>query len=109
MLVIHSGHDFRIPITQGLGAFTALQRRGIPSEFLHLPGREPLGAEAAQQRAVARDGECVAEEVDGQGCAGGEIDLLRESKTAASGPPFFVPGECPRSAGVHALRELLPA
>ena len=37
MLVIHSGHDFRIPITQGLGAFTALQRRGIPSEFLTFP------------------------------------------------------------------------
>jgi dipeptidyl aminopeptidase/acylaminoacyl peptidase len=37
MLVIHSGVDFRIPITQGLGAFTALQRRGIPSEFLTFP------------------------------------------------------------------------
>jgi dipeptidyl aminopeptidase/acylaminoacyl peptidase len=37
MLVVHSGHDFRIPITQGLGAFTALQRRGIPSEFLTFP------------------------------------------------------------------------
>ena len=37
MLVIHSGHDYRIPETQGLGAFTALQRRGIPSEFLYFP------------------------------------------------------------------------
>ncbi|MEW9624237.1 S9 family peptidase [Rhodanobacter geophilus] len=37
MLVVHSGHDFRIPITQGLGAFTAMQRRGIPSEFLTFP------------------------------------------------------------------------
>jgi len=37
MLVIHSGDDFRIPITQGLGAFTALQRRGIPSELLTFP------------------------------------------------------------------------
>jgi dipeptidyl aminopeptidase/acylaminoacyl peptidase len=37
MLVIHSGHDFRIPITQGLGAFTALQRQGVPSEFLTFP------------------------------------------------------------------------
>lgn len=37
MLVIHSGHDFRIPDTQGLGAFTALQRRGIPSKLLHFP------------------------------------------------------------------------
>ncbi|MDQ0010182.1 dipeptidyl aminopeptidase/acylaminoacyl peptidase [Luteibacter jiangsuensis] len=37
MLVIHSGKDFRIPDTQGLGAFTALQRRGIPSQLLHFP------------------------------------------------------------------------
>jgi dipeptidyl aminopeptidase/acylaminoacyl peptidase len=37
MMVIHSGDDFRIPITQGMGAFTALQRRGIPSEFLTFP------------------------------------------------------------------------
>jgi dipeptidyl aminopeptidase/acylaminoacyl peptidase len=37
MMVIHSGNDFRIPITQGMGAFTALQRRGIPSQFLTFP------------------------------------------------------------------------
>jgi dipeptidyl aminopeptidase/acylaminoacyl peptidase len=37
MLVVHSGKDFRIPDVQGLGAFTAMQRRGIPSEFLHFP------------------------------------------------------------------------
>ena len=37
MLIVHSGDDFRIPITQGLGAFTALQRRGIPSELLTFP------------------------------------------------------------------------
>jgi dipeptidyl aminopeptidase/acylaminoacyl peptidase len=37
MMVIHSGDDFRIPITQGLGAFTALQRQGIPSELLTFP------------------------------------------------------------------------
>jgi dipeptidyl aminopeptidase/acylaminoacyl peptidase len=37
MLVIHSSHDYRIPETQGYGAFTALQRRGIPSELLMFP------------------------------------------------------------------------
>jgi dipeptidyl aminopeptidase/acylaminoacyl peptidase len=37
MLVIHSSLDFRIPIDQGIAAFTALQRRGIPSEFLTFP------------------------------------------------------------------------
>jgi dipeptidyl aminopeptidase/acylaminoacyl peptidase len=37
MLVIHSALDFRIPVTQGIAAFTAAQRRGIPSEFLYFP------------------------------------------------------------------------
>ena len=37
MLIVHGGLDYRIPITQGLGAFTALQRRGIPSELLTFP------------------------------------------------------------------------
>ncbi len=37
MLIVQGGLDFRIPITQGLGAFTALQRRGIPSRFLYFP------------------------------------------------------------------------
>ena len=37
MLVIHSANDYRIPVEQGLAAFTALQRRGIPSEFLEFP------------------------------------------------------------------------
>jgi dipeptidyl aminopeptidase/acylaminoacyl peptidase len=36
-LVIHGGRDFRIPDEQGLGAFTALQRKGVPSEFLFFP------------------------------------------------------------------------
>ena len=37
MLIIHSEKDFRIPVTQGLGAFTALQQRGIPSRLLVFP------------------------------------------------------------------------
>ncbi|HEY8012109.1 MAG TPA: S9 family peptidase [Rudaea sp.] len=37
MLVVHSEKDFRIPVEQGIAAFTALQRRGIPSEFLTFP------------------------------------------------------------------------
>ncbi|MGE3842495.1 MAG: LpqB family beta-propeller domain-containing protein [Vicinamibacterales bacterium] len=36
-LVIHGGRDYRIPDTQGLATFTALQRKGIPSRFLHFP------------------------------------------------------------------------
>jgi dipeptidyl aminopeptidase/acylaminoacyl peptidase len=37
MLVIHGGLDFRIPETHGMAAFTALQRRGVPSRFLEFP------------------------------------------------------------------------
>jgi dipeptidyl aminopeptidase/acylaminoacyl peptidase len=37
MLVIHGALDYRIPDTEGLGAFAALQRRGIPSELLYFP------------------------------------------------------------------------
>ncbi len=36
-LVIHGQQDFRVPLTQGLSVFTALQRRGIPSELLYFP------------------------------------------------------------------------
>src|SRR6185437_2745598 len=37
MLVIHDSRDYRIPESQGLGAFTALQRRGIESKLLEFP------------------------------------------------------------------------
>jgi acylaminoacyl-peptidase len=37
MLVIHGEQDFRIPYAQGLGLFTALQRRGVPSRLLVFP------------------------------------------------------------------------
>ncbi|HVF59237.1 MAG TPA: prolyl oligopeptidase family serine peptidase, partial [Thermoanaerobaculia bacterium] len=37
MLVIHGALDYRIPETHGIAVFTALQRRGIPSQLLHLP------------------------------------------------------------------------
>jgi dipeptidyl aminopeptidase/acylaminoacyl peptidase len=36
-LVITSENDFRIPYTQGIAAFTALQRRNIPSRLLVFP------------------------------------------------------------------------
>jgi dipeptidyl aminopeptidase/acylaminoacyl peptidase len=37
MLVITSERDFRIPYTQGLASFTALQRRGVDSRLLVFP------------------------------------------------------------------------
>jgi dipeptidyl aminopeptidase/acylaminoacyl peptidase len=37
MLVIHGDRDYRVGIDQGVATFTALQRRGIESQFLHFP------------------------------------------------------------------------
>jgi dipeptidyl aminopeptidase/acylaminoacyl peptidase len=36
-LVIHGMKDFRVPFEQGISAFTALQRKGIESQFLWYP------------------------------------------------------------------------
>jgi dipeptidyl aminopeptidase/acylaminoacyl peptidase len=37
MLVIHGEKDYRIPVSQGLGTFTALQRQGVESKLLVFP------------------------------------------------------------------------
>lgn len=37
MLVVHGQLDYRIPVEQGIAAFTALQRRGIESQLLTFP------------------------------------------------------------------------
>jgi dipeptidyl aminopeptidase/acylaminoacyl peptidase len=37
MLVIHGARDYRVVDTQGMATFTALQRKGIPSQFLYFP------------------------------------------------------------------------
>ncbi|UCF05486.1 MAG: S9 family peptidase [bacterium] len=49
-LVVHGERDFRVPYTEGLQFFTALQRRGVPSKLLFFPDedhfvRKPLNAE----------------------------------------------------------------
>ena len=36
-LVIHGAKDYRLLDSEGMGAFTALQRLGVPSKFLHFP------------------------------------------------------------------------
>jgi dipeptidyl aminopeptidase/acylaminoacyl peptidase len=36
-LVIHGALDFRVPDAQGLGMFTSLQRRGVPSRYVWFP------------------------------------------------------------------------
>jgi dipeptidyl aminopeptidase/acylaminoacyl peptidase len=37
MLVIHGGKDFRVPESEGMQAFQALQLKNIPSKFLYFP------------------------------------------------------------------------
>ena len=56
MLVIHSEQDFRVPLEQGhrhVHGATAARHREPAAD---VPGREPLGAEASEQRAVAPNG-----------------------------------------------------
>jgi dipeptidyl aminopeptidase/acylaminoacyl peptidase len=37
LLVIHGEKDFRVPVTQGIEAFTSAQVQGVPSRFLYFP------------------------------------------------------------------------
>jgi dipeptidyl aminopeptidase/acylaminoacyl peptidase len=37
LLVVHGEKDFRVPVTQGMEAFTAAQLSGVPSRFLYFP------------------------------------------------------------------------
>jgi dipeptidyl aminopeptidase/acylaminoacyl peptidase len=37
LLVVHGGKDFRIPYTQGMGAFNSARLRNIPARFLFFP------------------------------------------------------------------------
>ena len=36
-LVVHGGLDFRVVDAHGMSTFTALQRKGVPSRFIHFP------------------------------------------------------------------------
>ena len=37
LLVIHGQKDYRVPVTEGMQAFTAAQLKGVPSRFLYFP------------------------------------------------------------------------
>jgi dipeptidyl aminopeptidase/acylaminoacyl peptidase len=39
-LVIHGEHDYRVPYTQGMQMFTALQRQGVKSKLLFFPDED---------------------------------------------------------------------
>ena len=36
-LVVHGGLDYRVVDTHGMSTFTALQRKGVASKFIHFP------------------------------------------------------------------------
>ncbi|MGR4863733.1 prolyl oligopeptidase family serine peptidase [Caulobacter sp. LARHSG274] len=36
-LVVQGGNDYRVPLEEGIGTFTALQRKGVPSKLLYFP------------------------------------------------------------------------
>jgi dipeptidyl aminopeptidase/acylaminoacyl peptidase len=40
VLIIHGEKDFRVPVSQGLMFFTALQRRGVKSKMLYFPDED---------------------------------------------------------------------
>jgi dipeptidyl aminopeptidase/acylaminoacyl peptidase len=49
-LIVHGQLDFRVPVTESMQFFTALQRQGVPSKFLYFPDefhfvQKPLNAE----------------------------------------------------------------
>jgi dipeptidyl aminopeptidase/acylaminoacyl peptidase len=37
LLVVHGELDYRVPVTEGLQLFTALQRQGVDSKLLYFP------------------------------------------------------------------------
>lgn len=40
MLIVHSQNDFRVDISEGLQAFTAMRLKGLPAKFLYFPDED---------------------------------------------------------------------
>jgi dipeptidyl aminopeptidase/acylaminoacyl peptidase len=40
MLIVHGQNDYRIDVSEGLQAFTALRLRGVPGKFLYFPDED---------------------------------------------------------------------
>lgn len=49
-LVLQGGLDFRLPLTQALGTFTALQTQGVPSRLVYFPDENHWVLKAANSR-----------------------------------------------------------
>jgi dipeptidyl aminopeptidase/acylaminoacyl peptidase len=50
MLIVHSQNDFRVDISEGLQAFTALRLRKIPAKFLYFPDEDHFVAKPRNRR-----------------------------------------------------------
>ncbi|MFN8652691.1 MAG: S9 family peptidase [Gemmatimonadales bacterium] len=50
MLVVHSQNDFRVDVSEGIQAFTALRLKGIPSKFLYFPDEDHFVARPRNRR-----------------------------------------------------------
>ena len=50
MMVVQGGKDYRVVETQGISTFTALQRKGIPSQFLYFPDENHWVLKTANSR-----------------------------------------------------------
>ena len=37
MIIMHGGKDYRVPLTEGLSAFTSLKLKGIDSKLVYFP------------------------------------------------------------------------
>ncbi|MEP6572556.1 MAG: S9 family peptidase [Gemmatimonadota bacterium] len=50
MLVVHSQNDFRVDMSEGIQAFTALKLRGVPAKFLYFPDEDHFVARPRNRR-----------------------------------------------------------
>ena len=62
-LIVAGERDYRVPYTQSLEFFSALQRQGVPSKARRLPRRRPLGVEAAKRGLLVQNVFGLASEV----------------------------------------------
>jgi dipeptidyl aminopeptidase/acylaminoacyl peptidase len=50
MLVVHSQNDYRVDITEGMQAFTALRLKNVPSRFLYFPDEDHFVSKPRNRR-----------------------------------------------------------
>ena len=63
-LVVHGERDYRVPLEQGLGMFTALRRQGVPARLLLFPDEGHWVLKPAELGALVRRGDRLARPLD---------------------------------------------